>query len=110
MNTTQSIVKDERAPARPERVAFPIQEFCWRNAISLGTYHKLKNAGLGPKEMRHDSVVRISAEAELEWQRMLSSNPQGKARAKLKARASKAGKLAAASPRHVSNRRRKAAA
>ena len=52
-----------------ERVAFSIQEFCFRNAISPSTYFKLKRAGLGPNEMRVGNLVRITFEAELEWQR-----------------------------------------
>ena len=35
-------------------------------------YHKLKRTGRGPVEMRDGETVRISAEAELEWQRALA--------------------------------------
>jgi hypothetical protein len=97
---------------RPERVAFPISEFCWRNAIGRGTYHKIKRAGQGPDELRIGNVIRITAEAEQKWQRE-RTNPKGaeaKARtiaeAKTKARGKNAGKLSAASPHHVSKRKR----
>jgi hypothetical protein len=92
----------------PERVAFPISEFCVRNSIGPGTYHKMKRAGLGPKEMRFGNVIRISLEAEQQWQRD-RANPKGdeaktKARAEAVtlARGKNAGKLSAQSPVHVS--------
>lgn len=99
----------EHAPARRlERVAFSIQEFCWRNDISPPTYHKLKNAGLGPDEMRIGNVIRITTEAELKWQRARTyptgQEAEAKARSKAMtvARGKKAGKLSAKSPRHIS--------
>ena len=112
----QSVAEVERAVARqPERVAFPIGEFCWRNAIGLGTYHKMKRLGLGPDEMRVNNVVRITAESEKKWQRA-RTYPKGDeakaktaAEAKAKARGRNAGKLAAQSPRHVSKRKRQSA-
>jgi hypothetical protein len=115
MPSTQTI-EVERAPVRqPERVAFSIPEFCVRNGFGTGTYHKLKRLGLGPDEMRVGNLIRITAEAELRWQRA-RTNPQGaeavaKARSEAvtKARGRKAGKLSAASPRHVSKRKRQSA-
>jgi hypothetical protein len=106
---------DERAP--PERSAFSIAEFCFRNGISLSTYHKLKNKGLGPDEMRSGHLVRISAEKELEWQRA-RSEPQDKAEiaaraaaeAATKARGKKAGRLSLQSPTHISKLRKRAPA
>jgi hypothetical protein len=99
----------ERAPARqPDRVAFSIGEFCARNGIGSGTYHKLKRLGLGPDEMRFGNVVRITAEAELKWQRARTYPKGDEAKAKARseavtaARGRKAGKLSAASPRHWS--------
>ena len=116
MPSTQAIAEVERASARqPERVAFSIGEFCVRNDIGTGTYHKLKRLGLAPDEMRFGNVIRITAEAELKWQRA-RTNPKGEeAKAKAHseavtaARGRKAGKLSAASPRHVSKRKRQSA-
>ena len=109
MSAIQTIADDERASARqPERVAFSIQEFCVRNAIGTGTYHKLKHLGLGPDEMRFGNVVRITAEAELKWQRARTYPTGDEAKAKARseavtvARGRKAGKLSAASARHIS--------
>ena len=85
-----------------------------RNDIGPGTYHKLKRLGLAPDEMRFGNVVRITAEAELKWQRA-RTYPQGEeAKAKARseavtvARGRKAGNFSAASPRHVSKRKRSA--
>jgi hypothetical protein len=112
--TTQPEV--ERAPAhRPERVAFSIGEFCVRNDIGTGSYHRLKRLGLGPDEMRVGNLIRITAEAELKWQRARTYPHGEEAKAKARAeavtaaRGRKAGKLSAASPRHVSKRKRQSA-
>jgi hypothetical protein len=100
--------------SRPERTAFSIQEFCARNTISLSTFHKLKKMGLGPREMRLNTVVRISLDSEREWQEA-RSNPRGaEATAKAAAekiatdRGRKAGRLSVQSPRHTANVKRAA--
>lgn len=107
----QSVEVERPRERQSERVAFSIQEFCWRNTISLPTYHKLKRAGLGPDEMRFGNVIRVTAEAELKWQRA-RTNPKGDearataaAAAATVARGRRAGKLAAQSERHVSKRK-----
>src|ERR1039458_554353 len=106
----------ERAPARSlERVAFSIPEFCTRNNFGTGTYHKMKRLGLGPDEMRVGNLIRITAEAELKWQRARTyprgaeADAKARAEALRVARGRKAGKLSAASPRHVSKRKRQSA-
>jgi hypothetical protein len=108
---------ETRTPARrPERSAFSIQEFCWRQDFGLGTYHKIKRAGKGPDELRIGNVIRITSAAERKWQRERTypKGAEAKARtiaeAKTKARGRKAGKLAAASPLHVSQQRKRASA
>jgi hypothetical protein len=86
-----------------------INEFCARHRISRGKYFSLRKAGLGPAEMRlGPSTVRITREAELDWQHA-RQNPTGvelveieRGKAALAARGSRAGTLAAASPRHIS--------
>jgi hypothetical protein len=103
------------APTKLERVAFSIAEFCFRNDISLSTYHKLRHAGLGPQEMRFNTVVRISRDAESKWQKA-RTNPRGAeaaaviaAQARGVERGRTAAKLAVRSPRHQSNIKRKRA-
>ena len=102
--------------SKPERTAFSIAEFCFRNDVSLSTYHKLKRLNLGPKEMRLNTVVRISLDSEREWQEA-RSNPHGaEAAAKeaaekiATARGRKAGQLSVKSPRHTANVKRAARA
>lgn len=101
---------------KPERVSFSIADFCYRNDISLSTYHRLKRSGLGPKEMRLGTVVRITIDAERKWQEA-RSNPRGAeaednaaTQEMTSARGRKAGQLAVQSPRHVANIKRAARA
>jgi hypothetical protein len=90
-----------------ERVAFSIQEFCFRNNISPPTYHKLKRAGRAPKEMRlGPALVRITLDAEAQWQRARTNAPNEPEIARAVARSRKAGQLAVQSPLHVSKRGR----
>jgi hypothetical protein len=96
-----------------ERVAFSINEICKRNRISRGKYFSLRRAGLGPAEMRlPPNTIRITLEAERDWQRACEQ-PTGdqlaaveQSRAELAARGSRAGKAAAESVRHVSKQKR----
>ncbi len=44
-----------------------ISEFCSRHRLGRTTYFKMRKAGMGPKELRHGSVVRITADSEREW-------------------------------------------
>lgn len=55
--------------ARVPRDAFTIPEFCEAHRISQSTYYKLRNAGLGPREMRSLRKVTISVEAAALWRR-----------------------------------------
>ncbi len=54
-----------------EKQSFSRREFCARHGLSLGSYVKLHNAGLGPREMKPSGmshgIRRISLEAEREW-------------------------------------------
>jgi hypothetical protein len=91
-----------------------IKEFCTRHHISRGKYFDLRKAGLGPAEMRlGHALVRITAEADRAWQRA-REHPAGaelveiqQGKAVLAARGSRAGSAAAASPKHISNKRRR---
>ena len=93
-----------------DRQAFTIQEFCFRNGISPGTYHKLKAHGRGPREMPLGRAIRISIEAEQDWRREREMPDDAEARllkreSEARARsARKAAKAAMASPLHVSKR------
>jgi hypothetical protein len=49
--------------------AFSINEFCKRWDISPSHYHKLKRLGRGPREAHLGSVIRITRQAELDFQR-----------------------------------------
>jgi hypothetical protein len=97
-----------------ERSSFSINEFCTRHRISKGKYFAMRKAGIGPVEMRlGHALVRITAEAERAWQRA-RENPSGselveveQGKAALVARGSRAGSAAAASPKHISNKRRR---
>jgi hypothetical protein len=97
-----------------EATSRTINQFCAHHHISRGKYFGMRKAGIGPAEMRlGPGTVRITREAELDWQRA-RSNPIGaelaeieQGKAVLAARGSTAGTAAAASPKHISNKRRK---
>jgi hypothetical protein len=94
-----------------EQQAFKIPLFCQRNNICVPFYYKLKSLGLGPREMRFGSAVRISIEAERDWRaarETLSAEASLIAKERT-ARGRKAGAAAAASPRHVTKQRAKKA-
>jgi hypothetical protein len=58
------------------REAYTIPEFCEAHRISQSMYFKLRNAGLGPREMRALRKVTISLEAATEWRRERESAAQ----------------------------------
>ena len=92
-------------PSSPvERIAFTVPEFCLRNNISRPTYHRLRQQGRAPAEMRIGlNLVRITAQAEREWQLKMQQPAPDLERQAL-ARAVKAGDTAAQSSAHVSKR------
>jgi hypothetical protein len=49
--------------------AFTIAEFCKAHRISQSMYFKLRNQGLGPREMSVGSRKIISIEAAAAWRR-----------------------------------------
>jgi hypothetical protein len=49
--------------------AFTIAEFCWAHRISQSMYFKMRNLGLGPREMRVGARVLISLESAERWRR-----------------------------------------
>jgi hypothetical protein len=94
MSTTEEMT-DERV--------FTRREICVRNKMSESTLAKLDRLGLGPKYMRAFNFLRVTLEEERAWQAMLQNEEAREAaRACAVARARHAGRLSAASPRHVS--------
>jgi hypothetical protein len=47
--------------------ALSIDEFCHANGISRSMYYKLRDLGIGPREMHVNTAVRITPEACHEW-------------------------------------------
>jgi hypothetical protein len=97
------------ADERPER-ALTIREFCEAENISTASYFKMRRLGVGPREERvpNTTIIRISPEARRAWHARLAEMHQSRD-ADLQARrrsaqATRAGKMAAASPLHVSKR------
>lgn len=94
----------------PDRQAFTIQEFCFRNGISVCTFYKLKEQDRAPRLMLLGRAIRISIEAERDWRaarerpsdteaRLLQREAEARERS-----ARKAAKMSVASNRHVSKR------
>ncbi|WP_247453286.1 hypothetical protein [Bradyrhizobium sp. CW11] len=59
----------DRIEARVPRAAFTIKEFCEAHRLSEAMYYKLRNAGLGPREMRAGRRVTVSLEAAIDGRR-----------------------------------------
>jgi hypothetical protein len=84
-----------------------IPQFCILEGISPATYHKMRRLGYGPRELRvpGTNVVRITAAARRDWHARLEELPESEeTKAERRARASRAGKLAAESPLHPCRR------
>src|SRR5262249_16825532 len=91
------------------------EEFCLLESIGKNSFYKMVKRGTAP-EIHYVPVgtarlPRISAQARRNWHRMLQELRLSKADELLaqrkRAQTAQAGKLAAASPLHVSNRNRK---
>jgi hypothetical protein len=46
-----------------------IREFCRKKRLSKAKYYDMRRKGRGPREKRDGKWVRISAEAERDWDR-----------------------------------------
>ncbi|MES2255044.1 MAG: hypothetical protein V4559_08385 [Pseudomonadota bacterium] len=97
-----------------DQQAFLIPVFCERNGISLAVYYRLQREGRGPRVMRLGTgTIRISKQAEADWQRAREMPDDAEARlierqkAATRRRAISAGKVSALSPKHVSKRQQK---
>jgi hypothetical protein len=85
-----------------ERAAYTIPEFCLRNGLGRSTYRRLRAEGRGPVEMRLGlNAIRITAEAEREWQRQMQE-PDQEIEARAAERSVKAGAAGVKSSKHVS--------
>jgi len=49
--------------------AYSIRQFCAAHQISESFYYKIRNQGLGPREMRTGDKVTISEESAADWRR-----------------------------------------
>jgi hypothetical protein len=89
-----------------------IPQFC-KNRMSPASYYKMRRMGNGPREFRVPGIrlVLITAKAEAEWEkRMASRSAQATVKREFERRsqqATMAGRLAAKSPLHVSQRRKR---
>jgi hypothetical protein len=100
--------KQASAELLSERVTYTVPQFCARNQISRPTYTRLRSQGRGPAEMRPGlNIIRITAEAEREWQRRMQEGSQDFEQQAVE-RAVKAGDAAVKSDNHVSKKRRRA--
>jgi len=89
-----------------------IQEWCAKRRHSVGTYYNLKKKGRAP-EVINPGVGRphITARADREWEKnMLRWAKQDEARKMAERRSAQsamAGRKAAESPLHISNRKKR---
>jgi hypothetical protein len=105
--------RELKTPVAQEEPSITIREFCAGEQISEPTYHKLRNLGLGPREMRFPNLklVRITMKARDEW-RARMENPTPEMKKQIAAdhqsrskRLSAAGKRGATSPKHPSRKK-----
>jgi len=87
-----------------------INEFLAVERISRSSYYKMRDHGYGPAETRvpGTEIIRISARARREWHARLEERARSEAaeleRERRASQRRAAGKIAAASPKHVSRR------
>jgi hypothetical protein len=86
------------------------REFCEIENISRSKFFSLKKRGLGPALLNIDGLIRITPKAREAWHKRLAKLAKSKA-AHLEAErrrklAEIAGRIAAASPKHISKRHR----
>jgi hypothetical protein len=83
-------------------------EFCYVENMSPTKYHGLKSKGLGPEELNVDGMIRITPEARAKWHARMAELAKSEAAhleaERRRAQAAQAGKIAAASPLHISKR------
>jgi hypothetical protein len=103
-------VEDTTADHR-ER-ALTIRQFCILENIAVATYYKMRRLGYGPDEMRvpGTALVRITQRARHDWHARIEQLGKSEGAeleaARRRAQTAAAGKRAAESPLHVSQRRK----
>jgi predicted DNA-binding transcriptional regulator AlpA len=89
-----------------------IDQWCERRGISVTTFYKWEKRGRAPVVIRIGGAARITAHHDAEWVRREAKRTKSKAAKQERERrseiASKAGKIAAESPKHIWQRRRAA--
>jgi hypothetical protein len=63
-------------PTNPP-IAFTIPEFCAAHRFGPAHYYKLKQEGLGPREIKLGTRTIITAEAAAEWRRAQEERSAG---------------------------------
>ena len=102
---------DQSALLYEER-SYTIEQFCFLESIGKNSFYKMRRAGTAPEvyyvPVGSARLPRISAQARRDWHRKLKDlrlNEADKLLAQRKrAQTIEAGKLAAASPLHISRR------
>jgi len=98
-----------------EERSLTIEQFCFLESIGKNSFYKMKRRGTAPEiyyvPVGTARLPRISAQAHRDWRAKLKTLRLSEADELLaqrkQAQTAQAGKLAAASPLHVSNRNRK---
>jgi hypothetical protein len=96
-----------------EERALSIAQFCYAENISKATFYKLKRQGLAPEltyvPVQGMTLIRISPAARRKWHAKLKALQFSRAgaleAARRSAQCTEAGRIAAASPAHVSRRK-----
>jgi hypothetical protein len=104
-----SKVSPDAAPSEhePAPSVLSLREFCARNRISRSTWFKMRREGCAPRVMKFGNLTRITAEAERDWRAQMEAYASSEKSKLEQARRSEhlrqLGKLAAESPAHISN-------
>jgi hypothetical protein len=91
----------------PNRSLTP-SEFRYFERMSPSKYHELKKKGLGPEETDIDGMKRITPQSRERWHQLMAERARSETALleteRRRAQTVEAGKIAAASPLHVSKR------
>ena len=109
----EATVAVEKEEALHSERAYTIEQFCFVENISKATFYKMKRQGTGPAihylPVGSATLPRISAQSRRDWHAQLRALQISEAAELLnerkRAQAAEAGRLAARSPLHVSNRK-----
>jgi hypothetical protein len=116
IKTENSPLPDEEAVAVDDLLqpSLTIRQFCDRENLSAASYYKMRRLGYGPAEMHvpGTEIIRITPQAHREWRARLEQQGKTKEAALERTRRAEqrraAGKTAAASPMHISQRHKAA--